>query len=40
MRVNRASQVDGKCVHLWAQNDEGGLTMNATATATATATLR
>ncbi|MGL6110616.1 MAG: FAS1-like dehydratase domain-containing protein [Rubrivivax sp.] len=32
MRVNGAPQADGKSVHLWAQDDEGWLTMDATAT--------
>jgi 3-methylfumaryl-CoA hydratase len=32
MRVNGAPQADGKTVHLWAQDDEGWLTMDATAT--------
>ena len=32
MRVNGAPQLDGKSVQLWAQDDEGWLTMDATAT--------
>ena len=32
MRVNGAPQPDGKTVHLWAQDHEGWLTMDATAT--------
>jgi 3-methylfumaryl-CoA hydratase len=31
MRINGASQPDGKTVHLWAQDHEGWLTMDATA---------
>ena len=31
MRVNGAPQADGKTVHLWAQDHEGWLTMDATA---------
>ncbi|MCU0965703.1 MAG: acyl-CoA dehydrogenase, partial [Burkholderiaceae bacterium] len=31
MRVNGAPQADGKSVHLWAQDHEGWLTMDATA---------
>ena len=32
MRVNGAPQADGKTVHLWAQDHEGWLTMDAVAT--------